>query len=84
MPKVSFKIGHLYWIKFLDHFIGSEDEITCECCGWIAHSGKTWVKVVYWKTNSAAGDEALESSNNETMKLIRSTIIAAQEIVIIG
>jgi uncharacterized Zn finger protein len=78
--KISFRLGGLYWIQFLDHFIGDDEWVKCEACGWVERSGPKFVKLIYWKTIVSSGDERTESENNESMKILRSAIVDAMRI----
>ena len=75
--KLKFKLGCLYYIKFIDHMkdCGVMEEAICEICGWVKSSGKNLITVIYWKVNSKLGDKELETDNEEIIKLAKKTII---------
>jgi len=73
---MRFKKNGLYYIKFHDHTLNSgEDEFICRVCGWVKSSGKNLLTIIYWNVDSKLGDKETEESNQETMKIVKKTII---------
>jgi hypothetical protein len=64
---MKFIDGKLYYIKFLDHFIGNEskdEELICEATGWVSFQDGKYIELTFWKTTSSIGDEGAEEKNN--------------------
>ena len=82
---MRFKRGKPYYIKFYDHMIGAgNDEFTCEVIGWVKSSGKNMVTMIYWKVNSTLHDKQIEKDNEETLKIVKKTIIDCKTIDLEG
>lgn len=77
---MKFIKGALYYIKFMDHSVGTSETITCEICAWVLSQCDKTVTLTYWKTNSR--DRQVVKDNVEYIKLIKSTVLKKRKIFI--
>lgn len=76
---MQFKIGELYYIKFLDHCISDEHIVVeCEICGWVISQDKSRVTLTYWNVV----DKKYKDGNDEPVNIIKSTILKKRKITI--
>lgn len=78
MSAKTFVTGALYHIKFLDHYIGENNGMTCEICAWVINQDKNYLYLAWWITHSQ--DEETFAANLEKVSLLKATVVARRRI----
>lgn len=70
--KTKFKVGSLYYIKFLDHSVGIKDKMTIEVVGWCIEDDKEHAVFTAWQV--LHDDKKIVDDNHEPFSLIKACI----------
>lgn len=76
-PK-KLQVGRLYFIRFLDHTIGTDKDVECEICGWLLEDRPKSYLFTWWRCVSDCED--INRENVEYAQVIKSTIEDCWEI----
>lgn len=69
---MKFKVGSLYYIKFLDHSVGIKGKIVVEAVGWCIEDDKDHAVFTSWQLIHE--DKATVDANHEPFSVIKSCV----------
>ena len=70
--KTKFKIGRLYYIKFLDHSVGMKDKMFVEAVGWCIKDGSDYAVFTSWQVEHK--DRSIVDDNHEPFSIIKACV----------
>ena len=68
----TFKVGALYYIKFLDHSVGLKESMVISAVGWCIKNEKDYAVFTSWEVES--DDQEIIDNNHEPFTIIKSCI----------
>ena len=69
---MKFKLFSLYMIDFLDHSIGTEENVMCRAVGWVVEESEDFLILCHW--DLLVEDQEMRKDNQEKVKILKSAI----------
>lgn len=69
---MKFKIGSVYYVKFLDHIKGHDKPLVCQIVGWVIEDNDDYIVISWWEPEDS--DSQMVKDNRELLTIVKSTI----------